>query len=432
MKRNLIATLILAILALNLTGCANHTKTFEKYIRNGNYADAITLYQDKLMDNSNNYITCQELVHAYLAESLSGYSQGNLSQREMEAVLHTMEKLEDHLYLVDDLEDGYTTYAELTHSKSDFRKAVESQKSGQLEDALDYFSDVIPEDTENYTKARKNMEELKKQILRESRDAIILAYESKDYPAVFLAYREAEQNPCITVTEDLTEIYEAASLEYLQAIKAQAQQAFNGAARDYNAALEVLRNAKAATSEEAGLLAELEALAETYQAYIPVNLTELDRLQKTSYVDVGSSDSDVYTDINRNSHDKKGVISPTGAWHNDKAESDDEACVTYNLNLDYSTFTATIYRPYVFLTYTGEVPEGRCRVKIYGDDALLYEFSDPGDSGAPWDIIPVNVNVSGVRKLKIVIYGCWNSAGSYTDFPSWNPGICLADCVLQK
>ena len=432
MKRTLFSVLALIALVFSLTGCAKDVETFEKYVKEGNYAAAITLYQEKLMENSQDYMECRSMLETYLNDSLKQYSRGELSGEDFDAILYTMEKLDENLYLVRTLSDVRTEYGDIRNSKADFRTAEEYRDNGRLEDAWDAFSAVLPEDEEHFSEARRNMEALQQQITENCRNAIVQAYAAKDYPAVFLSYRAAEQNRYVTVTEDLTEIYEASAMEYLHATAEQAEQAFAGAAKDYNAALELLRCAKAAVSGEAALLTELEALSKTYQEYIPVSLTELDRLQKATYVEVGTSDSDVYTDINSNTHDKNSVISATGAWHNDRAESDDEASVSYNLNYQYSTLTGTIYRPYSFLTYTSEIPAGRCKVKLYGDGALLYEFSDPGDSGAPWDVIPVEVDVSGVRKLTVVIYGCWNSAGSYGNFPEWNPGLCLADCILQK
>lgn len=430
MKRILFAALALTVLILNLTGCANHVETFEQYIREGNYADAITLYQEKVVGNEKDPAACRAMVESYLEEMLSAYSQGTITQEEFETVLTVMEKLEDHLYLVDNLEECDTVYHDVANSKADFRRAEQLQHSGQLEDALEAFSDVLPEDTENFSQARTNMESLRQQIQQAARDALVGAYERKDYPAVFLAYREALQNRHVELTAEMEEVYEAASMEYMLSVSAQAEEAFAAEKKDYNAALEVLRVARAAVTEEPDLLAELDALGEFYKSYVPVNMADMRPVQTMHYVNVGTYKSSISNDINGNSHDERGVISPTGTMAYDgRAKSDDDAYVTYNLNFAYSTFTGTIYRPYAFLSYTGEVTPGRCVVKLYGDDALLYEFSDPGDT---WDVIPIEVDVSGVRNLKIVIRGCWNSTTALLAPPEWVPAICLGECTLQK
>jgi len=416
--------LTLTALILSLTGCANHIETFDKYVREGNFTDAITLYQEKLSKDSNSYAACQELVHTYLDESLLGYSQGDLSQTQMEAVLHTMEMLEDYLYLVDNLEDGYTDYVILKDSKANFRRAEALRKDGRLEDAMEAYSAVLPEDAENYSTARENMDALLTKINDDAHNAIIQAYEGKDYPAVFLAYRAAEQNRHVTITEDLTEIYEAAAMEYMLSAAEQAEQAFGGDAKDYQAALEVLLRAKAAVSEEPDLLAELEAMAEAYKAYIPVNLHELIPIQQRYTVDVGTYHSDISTDISGNTYLQKSVISPC-----DLALTDDEGYVTYNLNFAFSTFTATVYRPYGYLSYPEEILPNRAGVRIYGDDVLLYEFVDPGDT---WEAFPIEVDVSGVRNLKIVIRGVWNRNTALLAPDDPQPRICLAEGVLQK
>lgn len=428
MKRIFLITLLLVALTLNLTGCANNVNTFAKYVREGNYAEAIALYQDALMDNSESHIACQEMVQTFLDETLTAYAQGELSRLDAEEVMHTMEMLEDYLYLVDGLEEGYTLFSDLRNSKNDFLQAEQYRQSGELEQALEAYSCVLPEDTENFSTARENMEALQNQMTKSFRDAIIQAYERKDYPAVFQAYRDAEGSRYGTITEDLTEIREAAAMEYLLLAAGQAEQAFGGSAKDYNAAMDVLRNARAAVCEETDLLSELEALSEEYQAYIPVSLSELQPVQRSYYVELGTSSSGTYTDINSNSYDKNSVISATGSY-SDRAETDEEGAVVYNLNFAYSTFTATIYRPYVFLAYDGEVNPGRACVKIYGDGVLLYEFLDPGKT---WDTFPIEVDVSGVRNLTIVIRGCWRRASTLLGYDGWQPGICLAEGVLQK
>lgn len=430
MKRYILLVLILTALALNLTGCANDIETFESYVRQGNYAEAIPLYQEKLMDDLKDSLACRELVETYLTESLEAYRQGELTQSSFDAVLETMYKLEDHLYLVDNLEEITTQYRDVKDSKTAYRRAEALRNEGRLEDAVEAYSTVLPEDGENFSTARENMEQLLKQMEDEARNAIVQAYESKDYPAVFQACRQAEQNRYITTTAELTEIREAARMEYLYMVENQAQEAFRGEEKDYNAALEILRAAKAAAGDEPAVQTELDVLVEHYNGYIPVSLAGMKPVQKTYYVDVGTYESEVYTDINGNTHDKDSVISATGTYsYTGRAETDEESSVVYNLNFAYSTFRAAIYRPYVFLSYTGELTPGRCVVKIYGDDILLYEFFDPCDS---WDVIPLEVDVSGVRNLRIVIRGCWNSATGLLAPPDWTPGICLADGVLQK
>jgi tetratricopeptide (TPR) repeat protein len=208
--------MILLTLILSLTGCADHVQTFEKYVREGNYSEAIHLYQDKLMDDVENYAVCQEQVQAYLDESLAAYAAGELPRGQMENVMTTMEMLEDYLYLVDGLEDGHTLFSRLKNSKDTFHEAEQYRQNGQYELAMETYSDVLPEDTEYYSAARENMEEMIRQIVEEERNAVIQAYESGDYPGVFQAYHAVENSRYGTVTEDLTEIREAAAMEYLQ------------------------------------------------------------------------------------------------------------------------------------------------------------------------------------------------------------------------
>lgn len=424
MKRFLMMTLILAALALNLTGCANNIDTFAKYVREGNYSDAINLYQEKLTDDSESYAICQEMLQAYLEETLTAYAQGEVSRLEAEEVLNTMEMLEDYLYLVDGLEDGYTLYSDLRNSKADFRQAEQYRENGEFERAMEAYSCVLPEDTENFSTARENLQALQQQMEENYRNAVIQAYESKDYPTVFQAYRDAERSPYDVITEDLTEIREAAVTEYLLLAEKQAKEAFGGSAKDYNAAMESLRVARAAVGEESDLLSQLEAMAEEYKAYIPVKLFELKPIQQQYTVAVGTYHSDIYTDISGNTYAEKSVIYPT-----DWAETNDKGSVIYNLNYAFSTFTASIYRPYGYLSYPDEILPSRGAVRIYGDDVLLYEFLDPGTT---WEPFLIEVDVSGVRNLKIVVRGVWNRTTALIAPADLQPRICLAEGILQK
>lgn len=424
MKRFLMMTLILAALALNLTGCANNIDTFAQYVREGNYSDAINLYQEKLTKDSESYAICQEMVQAYLEETLTAYAQGEVSRLDAEEMLNTMEMLEDYLYLVDGLEEGYTLFSDLRNSKADFQKAEQYRENGELELALEAYSQVLPEDTEHFSDARINMELMQLQMSENIRTALIQAYEQKDYPAVFQACRDAERCPNPFFLDEAASIREAAAMEYLNIAAEQAELAFGGSAKDYNAAMESLRIARAAVSEEPDLLSQLEAMAEEYKAYIPVKLIEMKPIQQQYTVAVGTYHSDIYTDISSNTYAEKSVIYPT-----DWAETDDKGNVVYNLNYAFNTFTATIYRPYGYLSYPDEILPNRGAVRIYGDDVLLYEFMDPGET---WEPFPIEVDVSGVRNLKIVVRGVWNRTTALIAPADLQPRICLAEGVLQK
>lgn len=195
MKRFLLMILILAALALNLTGCADNAETFAKYVREGNYADAITLFQEKIMDDTQDYESCRQMLESYLDETIAAYAQGDLSRLKAEEVLNTMEMLEDYLYLVGGLEEGYTRFSDLRESKSDFHQAERYREEGQLERALEAYSEVLPEDVQFFSTARENAESLRQQMADSCHAAVVDAYERRDYPAFFRAYREAERSP---------------------------------------------------------------------------------------------------------------------------------------------------------------------------------------------------------------------------------------------
>lgn len=93
------------------------------------------------------------------------------------------------------------------------------------------------------------------------------------------------------------------------------------------------------------------------------------------------------------------------------------------------TLTGTIYRPYSSLSFTGEWNNGPT-VKIYGDDVLLYEA--PRITGTTYDPINFEIDVTGVRNLKIVMRGTWRESTGWIGLYNYNPAACMAEVTLQK
>ena len=198
----------------------------------------------------------------------------------------------------------------------------------------------------------------------------------------------------------------------------QAKDAF-GSDYDYEAAIRVL--------QESGLTGdEIDQEIKKYQEYAPTLLKTFDPIKQSQYIDVGVSDSDIYTDVNGNIYDRQAVIAPSSQAYR-FAESESDGYVIYYLYGTYRNFDATLYRTYSSLSASENDWKRGTTVKIYGDDVLLYE--GPQITKGTYEQYQIHLDVSGVRELKIVLLGIWCGSSSYKFY---EPLIALANATIQK
>lgn len=421
--------ILLLIVALTATGCAKSTDSFQEYVKNGDYAKAIELFGEKIMGNSEDELACRLFLSEYANEKLSAFAEGTCTQAEFDAALDTVSKVDDYLYLMDDLGDIYWQYEELVFSKDQYEMAVQYEAEGLLEDAIWAFSSVSPADLEHFEHAQANIDRLMLQITQRFEDAIHAASDAGNVPELFLVYLEGMDNPYVNISSEISLLYETTMATYLTNVQQQAEEAFGGDAKDYNAALEVVRNAISEVNFMPQLLTSLEAMLEEYLTYVPFPLTQLEYVQKAEYIAVGNAREKDATDISGIYHDEDNVIaSKGGSLNSEHAEAEDEAYVLYNLNYEYSTLTGVIYRPYSFLSFPNEETKP-VTVKIYGDGVLLFEMN--GFNGNH-DSVPFELDVSAVRNLKIVMMGVWRESSGWIGIYDYHPKVCMGDLILQK
>ena len=74
--------------------------------------------------------------------------------------------------------------------------------------------------------------------------------------------------------------------------------------------------------------------------------------------------------------------------------------------------------------------EAKNLVKIYGDGILLWE--SPSIFGSTYDSYKFDINVEGVRELKIEMQGIWLDEGLDNVLDFWVPRVCMGDVYIQK
>lgn len=471
--KKFMSIVLITILIASLSGCGNSASSFSNQVQNGNYLDAIDIYKNNILGNIEKENAANSFLQNFLDQSWTNYIDGAIDEQEFINNYSTVEKINNELHMVQGVYEIYQQYQYIKESKENYTKAVDCSNNGDLESAINAFSLVVPEDTENYDNAQEKLSEVTNEYqeqmisnamqLSESdkfEEAIMCinqaevvvgpttelenclsdiytrkyvdmmnnAFDSEDYLTVIKIYPEACSNNYTVISSDMTSQYYLSITKYSEGIYEKAESAF-GSDKDYSAAISVLQDAIFQVENNEELISQFTQRINYYQEYIPIYLTSLKYIQKAEYIDVGGAYGDDLKDVNGNLYEAETVISPSGGFlASDYATSDDEAYVLYNLNYNYSNLSGTIYRPYRSLSFTGNWNSG-ASVRIYGDDILLYEEIVTGDT---YDSVDFEINVAGVRNLKIVMRGVWADSTNFIGLYSRYPGICMAEAILQK
>lgn len=159
-------------------------------------------------------------------------------------------------------------------------------------------------------------------------------------------------------------------------------------------------------------------------------LDDMEYIKKTSCLTLYPATDSKYFfyDVEENSYSGNVIYPSGGTLSSQNSVSEDDSYISYYLNKKYSTLSGTIYRPYGSLscTYTWSNPS---TIKIYGDDVLLYEA--PNITQDTYSPIDFEVDVNGVRELKIVMLGVWTEStwpGQHSKYPK----ACMANLILSK
>lgn len=260
-------------------------------------------------------------------------------------------------------------------------------------------------------------------------DLVDQAYQTGNYLEAARKYEEAAAYDVVVITKTMKQQYEDSVSNYLKKVSDEARSAF-GSNKDYNAAMTRVRMALSEANDVEAIVGQLEALMEEYSSYVPVPLlTTLKYTNKSSNMELGSSytNKEFLKDVSGNQYDADTVL-----YYSDPFElgSSGESTVhiEFSLNYQYSKLSGTVYRPYSTLACQSEwtKPGG---VRIYGDNQLLYE--SPEITQSVFDPIPFSIDVSGVRILKIELYGRWGTQVAIGVY-DYTSKACVGNLMLQK
>lgn len=481
MYKRIISGLMAALTVMCFTACST-AKTFQDYVAAGDYLAAIEAYKTDMFGNATKELEAENYVRQYMQETLDRYAKGDLDVQKTQSVFDCLSKIDEELYILDmDLTYTLGRFADIQDSKTMYSQGVEFMEAEGLENdlnALWAFMHVDASDTENYEQAQGKRDQMYSACLDDMAayvDEMIVQNkfeEAKDmvedndivamievlgddgrYQALrsrlFEKWEEFTLNSAAEMIEqnkfeeaknllegenivgiieilgddgDYQTLRDKLFVKWEESVANAAAEAFwAGTGRNYEAAIQVLQSS--------GLQGEkIDHEIEKYQEYVPVRLTSLDYTHKTGYMNVGTAPLYSRTDLAGTEYEPHNIICPKYDALDGAAKTEEKGYVSYYLNAGYSRLTGLLYIPGNTLACTAEQWAKPTTVKIYGDNVLLYEA--PSLSRENLEPISIDLNITGVRELRIVMLGVWEQ--DRKDYSDHYPKVCAANFEVSK
>lgn len=444
MKKKILS-LVLACCLFLLSGCGS-VGSVMKNIKAGNVDEANQLYLEKIAGNSEKEFDLEDALQTYIEGLYDDLNSGKVSSAEAQAFSSTV-------YSMDMDSSSYTRKIlsklnDLILSKQAYEDAMDAVAGEDYLTAYMLLQNVIEEDS-NYETASSKMTEIVNDGMRSLKQEIDDTVAAKEFQKAIDLVNEAislwgetdflidmsvslptqwqesniadaealrQQGRYAEALEIAAEAYNASGAmeippavyeefskitdAWTEVIFAQAAEAF-GSDRDYEAAIRVLQTC--------GLTdMRIDDEIARYQDYAPKNLLDMKYTRKGSDILLAYT-ADSLKDVNGHNYHKDGAIVPyDSGYGNSKVE---DSYIVYYLGGEYKDLTATLYRPYASLSVLENGWDYGTVAKIYGDGVLLYE--GPQITPGTYQEYDISVDVTGVRELKFILFGCGAESSSY-------------------
>lgn len=444
MKKKILS-LVLACCLFLLSGCGS-VGSVMKNIKAGNVDEANQLYLEKIAGNSEKEFDLEDALQTYIEGLYDDLNSGKVSSAEAQAFSSTV-------YSMDMDSSSYTRKIlsklnDLILSKQAYEDAMDAVAGEDYLTAYMLLQNVIEEDS-NYETASSKMTEIVNDGMRSLKQEIDDTVAAKEFQKAIDLVNEAislwgktdflidmsvslptqwqesniadaealrQQGRYAEALEIAAEAYNASGAmeippavyeefskitdAWTEVIFAQAAEAF-GSDRDYEAAIRVLQTC--------GLTdMRIDDEIALYQDYAPKNLLDMKYTRKGSDILLAYT-ADSLKDVNGHNYPKDGAIVPyDSGYGNSKVE---DSYIVYYLGGEYKDLTATLYRPYASLSVLENGWDYGTVAKIYGDGVLLYE--GPQITPGTYQEYDISVDVTGVRELKFILFGCGAESSSY-------------------
>lgn len=304
-------------------------------------------------------------------------------------------------------------------SNEKYNEALALLGNGNDKEAAQIFEELgTYKDSKDYTE--KIEKELLEQKVQETLEKINEYMEDNNYVEAIIYLDERA-----SIVEDNKELQNKLNIiieQYRLGVIAEAAHMYD--LEGYTGAVAILEEALSILNDDSLLMEEKEK----YEQCAPVSVLELDCLHQGDQVEVGAWNKDVYRDVNGKTYWDEGIhyLGKLTGWDN----PDSCYMISYYLGQEYDFFVGVMYRPYISLAK--DVQGQDTKLKIYGDDKLLFESS--GIDSDSYDPVELKIDVTGVRKLTLELRGRWSQRiGGYWDgYTEYYPDYCLADLAVVK
>lgn len=356
-------------------------KKFAKALTENQYADAVSVWNEKIAGDTALETEATQCITAYLTELESGALSGEYSAADVAIRRTTIEKVCSALNAYP---DGYNALGgkidAALSSKAAYQSGCSLEQTGHYADALKEYAKVILEDPD-YADAQSRStavsEKLREQALSEAEQAL----QKDDIKGAKAALENAQE--VLGEDAELTAKLKTVEKDYVQKIKTEAAEAFT----DYSAyeqALALVNAALAVYPQQQ----ELEAEKEYYKSFAPTRLCSLKEYSNTN-VEVEAT----YEDAKGTEH--ADVIGITSMFINSgKGE------VVYVLDGKYNTLTFTVFGVDVNYSYETAVSVRDYSTGDYDTSEILYRDEALNCAALPFE---VTVDVSGVELLRVYV-----------------------------
>lgn len=381
MKKSKTAGYLISIaLILFLTSCSNPTKKFEDYVIAGDYANAISTYEDKISGNIEKEQTAQDFMWTSVSDALTDYAEGTIDAENAKNTFNCISKINDSLSVLDT--DFYYLYDELNtlqRSKENYKEAVGKADEKDYEAAAELFAQVIESDIQNYKSAKEQLNLCYEGIYQNVNSAIDRYMTEEQYEFAFEAYDQFNQNYAELTTLELQEKMDGCATEYRNQVVENSIEIYHesGATAADAATTRGLQFLK----DDAGLI----NVSNLYQSVAePVPFKRLTGRENNG---VGLSGADKTDSMGKN-HSNKELIYFFSLSNNTKTAS-----IERNTYGNYTRLTGSMY----FLDTDYDISVA---MKIYADGREIFESGtlNKKTGGADFD-----VDISGVYSVVIEI-----------------------------
>lgn len=459
MKR-ILTMAVLTMLVLCLAGCSATNKVIDS-IKEGDVQTAEQIYSEKISGDFEKKYDLQDALETYLTQLYQDVNDGKVAVSDGRTAVSTAWSLS----FTDGCQDILSELDWLLDSKECYENAILLLENGDDFAAYGYFDGVISEDS-NYQDAQDKRTQILDDALGAVYDEIQQLMENRQFyealdrlnianatwgdsdflesvrdliytqwqaDNVAQAEQLAQAGEYQTAMDVLLEAYNTSGTEYasqemsdaygriwnawVQSVLSEAENAF-GADRDYEAAIRILE-------ENTFMGSKIEDAIAYYQGYAPVMLKDLGYTKKGKCIGIAGGTAEDRTDMNGHTYEYGYVIYPD--WKQGFNEYGlDEAYVTYYLGGEYCELNAILYRPYSSLGLDDEIWENGTIAEIYADDQLIYE--GPQITKNTYEEYAIQLDVTGVRELKIILASCGYVDKYYTDAPM----VGIANAQVRK